>query len=333
MLRIAGVLLLLACLFAGLHLADPERGLSLGNLRDLLNRQGQIGIITIGVAILIITGGIDLSIGSVMALAAVSFIVLIKEARFHPYLALTSVLMGGVLIGLVQGLLTTRLKLQAFLVTLCGMFVFRGLARYVSDKLSDTKMGLVAVAERCPEYVGPINTLRQILIGKDADGRLLYPMQFLVMLAVALVVGILLHKTVAGRYAYAIGHNEQAARYAGIRTERYRVAAFVLCSMLASLAGVMLMLDAGSQMAQNAGSELELYAITGAVLGGCSLRGGEGMMIGIVLGGCVLPLLRNVVNFASIPEELIPIFIGLTLLVGTLADEFFRARANRRGKT
>jgi ribose transport system permease protein len=320
MVRIAGVLGLLAALYVALYFADPNRlSFTVSNLIDVTNRQGQYGVITLGVAVLIVTGAIDLSIGSVVGLSAVGFGLLLTRG-VPPVAALAVVLVGGGLIGLVHGLLVTRLRLQAFLVTLCGLFVYRGLARYLTER----PMGLVTIQRDHPSTTGGINFLRSLLIGKDENGALNYPSMMFAFLALTAVVGLVLHKSVVGRYWYAIGYNESAARYSGISTDRYRLLGFVLCSTLASLGGVMMILDVGTADPNNAGETWELYAITGAVLGGCSLKGGEGTAVGMVLGAMVLPLLKNVVSFYQIPDAVIPAVIGLTLLLGTIADESVR---------
>jgi ribose transport system permease protein len=320
MLRIAGVLSLVVALYVGLYFADPERNaFSPSNLTDVTNRQGFYGVMTLGVAVLIVTGAIDLSIGSVIGLSAVMFGLLMNKG-INPVGAVGIVLAGGILIGLFHGLLVTRLKLQSFLVTLCGLFIYRGLARYLVDR----PVGLVNIQRDQPASAGPIRFLRAVLIGKDENSVLNYPAQMFVLLVLAALVGLILHKSIVGRYWYAIGYNESATRYSGIATDRYRLIAFVLCSFLASLAGVMMLLDVATADPNSAGETLELYAITGAVLGGCSLRGGEGTAVGIVLGAMVLPLLRNLVSFLGIPDPIIPVVIGLALLIGTVADELIR---------
>jgi ribose transport system permease protein len=333
MSRIAGVLTLLVALYVALYFADPGgNSFKESNLIDVTNRQGLFGVITVGVAVLIVTGAIDLSIGSVVGFSAVAAglmmtsginVVGFRTGPVHPYLAVPIVLAMGVVIGLINGLLVTRLKLQSFLVTLCGLFVYRGLARY----LTLSPVGVVGISTTNPSFRDPLNTLRAVLIGKDENSLLRFPMEIVVLLILATIIGLLLHKSVIGRYWYAMGYNESAARYSGIATDRYRLIGFVISSTLASLCGVMLLLDYGTANPTDAGEMWELYAITGAVLGGCSLRGGEGTIVGVVLGAMVLPVLRNLVSFLDIKDALIPAVVGLTLLFGTLADEFFRRRS------
>ena len=324
MKRIAGVLVLLAAMYVALYLSNPN-AFNTTNLLDVANRQGFYGILTAAAAILILSGSIDLSIGSVVGLGAVGFGVLMTNG-VHPYLAVPLVVLGGAVVGLTHGLLVYYLKLQAFLVTLCGMFVWRGVARVLT---SGRETGLQQVVTEHDAYRAPIANLRFFLIGKD-EGVDIFPAMMGVFLVVAVVLGVVLHLTVHGRYWLALGYSETAARYAGVPVGRYRVASFVIASALAALGGVLLMLNYGSAKPDNAGLSLELEAITGAVLGGVSLRGGEGTIVGIALGAAVLPLLTNLVTFLGVPNEVIPVVIGLTLLIGSVADEQIRRRAAGR---
>ena len=324
MKRIAGVTVLLALMYLALYLSRPE-AFNSSNLLDVANRQGFYGILTAAAALLILSGSIDLSIGSVAGLGAIGFGVLMDRG-VHPYLAVPIVLLAGALIGLSHGLLVYGLKLQSFLVTLCGMFVWRGTARLLT---SGRETGIQQVLSAHGEYAGPIDTLRYFLIGKE-DGFDVFPAMLGVFLVIAVVFGFVLHFTVHGRYWLALGYSESAARYAGVPVARYRVASFVIASMLASLAGILLLLNYGSAKPDNAGMGYELEAITGAVLGGVSLRGGEGTIFGIALGAAVLPLLSNLVNFLELSNEVIPVVIGLTLLIGSVADEQIRRRAAGR---
>jgi ribose transport system permease protein len=323
--RILGVVGLVAVLYAAL-LATTPSARAFNNLIDVANLQGRYGVITLGAALVIIVGGIDLSIGSVVGCAAVLFGVLMKGG-VHPYAAVPAVLLFGAIVGLGNGLLVTRLKLQAFLVTLCGMFVYRGLARLLGGTVSRNWVSDPRDPAAHPEFDGPIRTLRMLLVGKDFDGELVFPGQFVLVLLLAAVIGFFLHRTAYGRYWYAIGHNELAARYAGVAVDRQRVALYIACSALAALAGVLLFLDSPSVQSDAAGNSWELYAILGAVLGGCSLRGGEGTAVGMVLGAMVMPVVDNFVNLRGMKSDVIPAVIGLTLLVGTIVDEVIRRRS------
>ncbi|MCU0702739.1 MAG: ABC transporter permease [Fimbriiglobus sp.] len=289
------------------------------NVFEKLNRHGEYGILCIGAGLLILAGGIDLSVGSLVGLAAVLFGVLVEKG-VHPFLALPAVLAVGGTVGLIHGLMVTQVRVQAFLVTLCGMFVYRGLARTISPG----SPGMVRAQEVWPDFSAPLMQLRQWLTGIGADERLGFPGVFVLMLVLAAVAAVFLHRSAFGRYWYAIGYNEQAARYAGVTVWRHKVAVFAVCSLLAALAGVIRFLGAGSVTPSSEGQSFELYAITAAVLGGVSLKGGEGTAVGMVLGALVLPVVNTLMNFAKIPSEWEPWLIGLILLFGTVADELIR---------
>ena len=215
---------------------------------------------------MIITGGIDLSIGSVVGCAAVLFGILM-EAGVHPYLAVLIVVAFGALIGLGTVYLLRRLKLQPFLVTLCGMFIYRGVARILGS--FGTGGGTVSrtrSVQANPDFLEPLSNAALFLAGKDSTGELLFPAQFVLSLLLAAVIGFFLHRTAYGRYWYAIGHNELAAKYAGVNVDRQRVVGYIVCSTLAALAGVLLFLDTPSVQSDSGGFSLELYAILGPFL-------------------------------------------------------------------
>jgi ribose transport system permease protein len=319
--RLAGVVLLLAGLITALGMSN-ENAFGRSNVLSKLNQHGEYGIVCVGAGLLILTGGIDLSLGSVVGLSAVGFGVLMEKG-VPPILALLLVLLSGVAIGLVHGLLVTQQRVQAFLVTLCGMFVYRGLARTICAGST----GMETVSLKHEEFREPLRHLRLWLTGIGLDERLSFPAQFVVMLVLAAAVAVFLHRSAFGRYWYAIGYNEQAARYAGVTVWRHKVAVFCVCSALAALAGVVRFLSAGSVAPSSEGQSYELYAITAAVLGGVSLRGGEGTAVGMVLGALVLPVVNTLMNFTECPPAWEPWIIGLILLFGTVADELIRRRS------
>jgi ribose transport system permease protein len=304
MARLLGVLLIVLVVYAAL-MGTFDFARSLENHQTLARRLGFYGVLTLGVGVLIVSGGIDLSIGSLVGLGAICFGWLMESKGWDPVSAALVIVLAGGFIGLCHGLLVTKLRLQPFLVTLCGLFIYRGLAQGLSDK----SVTLPA----------PGNDLRTFLV----SGKLLgMPHALVLLLVIAGVLSVLLHGSVYGRYWYAIGYNEQAARYAGIRTERYKVSAYILCSTLAGLGGVLFLLENRTATPSSAGSLLELYAITGAVLGGCSLRGGEGTIPGMLLGAAVLPMLQQICTFSrTIGSELEYTVIGSALLVATIANE------------
>jgi ribose transport system permease protein len=318
MTRLLGVLLMVLVLYAIL-MGSFDFARSLDNHQVLARRLGFYGVLTLGVGVLIVSGGIDLSIGSLVGLAAVAFGKLLVDQRMHPVPAAGLVTGATALIGLLHGLLVTQLRLQPFLVTLCGLFMYRGLARKLSSSAIDLPTGRPEVA-----------WLRSFLVSDTTFG---VPHVLLLLLSVAALLAVVLHGSAYGRYWFAIGYNEQAARYAGIATGRYKILAYVICSTLAGLGGVLFLLEYRNATPSSAGSLLELYAITGAVLGGCSLRGGEGTVPGMVLGAAVLPILYQICTYSPyIGSDLEYTVIGAALLQATIANELVaRLSKSREG--
>jgi ribose transport system permease protein len=342
-----------------LILSSNPRARTAQNHQRIAERLALYGILTVGAGILIISGGIDLSIGSVVGLAAVCLGLLLNHG-VPAVLAVAAVLAGGAVIGLGHGLLVTRLRLQPFIVTLCGLFIYRGLAywlampdpgvplrglvRFVSfgafyadaplQQGSAGNVGIGQISSQHPDLIflstgyPSFPRLSEVpVVGAFFTFLANVPVRLWLLAAVAGLAAVLMHKSVYGRYLYALGANEQAARYAGVATGRYKIFAYVLCAVLAALGGMLQLLELKTASPSNTGQWYELYAITGAVLGGCSLRGGEGTVIGILLGTAVLPLLRNLINFSGIPDDLEFTVIGVALLLGTIADELLKRRA------
>jgi ribose transport system permease protein len=325
--RLAGVVVLLGVLWAVLAQSNPY-SLSRMSLLSIFNRHGEYGIICLGAGLLMIAGGIDLSMGSLIALSAVVF-GLQLEAGVPPVVAMLAVLLGGFLIGLIHGVLVTKLGLQAFLVTLCGMFIYRGIAK----TLRDGQLGMEAAKKANidnPGFTDQLLGLRYWLTGLNLDERLVFPGFLVVTLLLIAVGAVFLHRTAYGRYWFAIGYNEQATKYAGIATWKHKLTLFGVCSLLASLAGVMLFLQAGSITPSNEGTGYELYAITAAVLGGVSLKGGQGTAVGLLLGAMVLPVVKSVMLFTNVKQTWEPWIIGLILLLGATVDELIRRYSQKR---
>lgn len=305
-------LLVLVLVIGAVTAALNPRFLSGVNLLNMANLIGLFGVFSIGQGLVIITGGIDLAVGSVFALLGVVFIDLLANHGVSWPVALALVLLGGVAIGLLHGVLVTRAGLQPFVVTLCGLLIYRGAARYYTG---DATIGF--------GYAEGLDALTWLASGRSFG----VPNPFLVLVAVGLVVGVVLHRSVFGRYLYAVGRNEEAARYSGIRTGLVVTGAYVLSGALAGLSTVLLVFYTNSVSPSSFGNFYELYAIAAAVLGGCSLRGGEGSVLGIVLGTVLLQILQNLVNILGIPSSLNFAVMGGVILLGALAD---RQLARRR---
>ncbi len=310
-------LLILVLVIGGITTALNPRFLSAVNLLNMANLIGLFGVFSIGQGLVIITGGIDLAVGSMFALLGVVFMDLLANQGVSWPLALLLVLLGGVLIGALHGVLVTRAGLQPFIVTLCGLLIYRGAARYYTG---DATIGF--------GYTEGLDTLTWLASGRSFG----VPNPFLVLVVVAVVMGVVLHRSVFGRYLFAVGRNEEAARYSGIRTGLVVAGAYILSGGLAGISTVLLVFYTNSVSPSAFGSFYELYAIAAAVLGGCSLRGGEGSILGIVLGTVLLQILQNLVNILGIPSSLNFAVMGGVILLGALADQQLAGRAAAGGR-
>jgi ribose transport system permease protein len=285
------------------------------NVANTANLVGLFGLFAIGQAFVIITGGIDLSVGSVIALLGVLFVNLIVDLAVPWPLAAALMLALGAVLGLSHGLLVTKLRLQPFIVTLCGLLIYRGIARfYTADSTAGFGFGV------------SFPTLEWLTVGRSFG----IPHSFIAMLIIAAIMWVVLHRSVYGRHLYAVGKNEEAARFSGINTRFVIISAYVICTVLTAIAAIFFAMYTRSISPASHGGFYELYAIAAAVLGGCSLRGGEGSIAGVVLGAILLQVLQNLVNLLGIPSSLNFAVMGSVILFGVLADQQVREfRAKR----
>ena len=311
-----GLFLLIVVVGCVVAIMNP-RFLSPINLGNTANLIGLFGLFAIGEGFVIITGGIDLAIGSMFALLGVIYIDLLVTWQLEWWIAVLVVILGGVVLGAIHGFLVTRLRLQPFIVTLCGLLIYRGVARYYTN---DGTAGF--------EFGQSFPTLEWLTTGRTLG----VPHSFIMFLAVAAVMAVVLHRSVFGRYLFAVGKNEEAARYSGIRTQRIVAAAYIISGGLAGLSSIYLAMYTRSISPASHGNFYELYAIAAAVLGGCSLRGGEGSILGIVLGAILLQILQNLVNLLGIPSSLNFAVMGTVILIGVVADQQLTRLRDRRAK-
>jgi ribose transport system permease protein len=280
------------------------------NLVNMANLIGLFGIFSIGQGLVIITGGIELSVGSMFALIGVIFVdLLVNYELAWPLVVLVAIGLGLVF-GAVHGFLVTRLNLQPFVVTLCGLLIYRGIARWY---MADATIGF---------GYGDFDTLFWLASGRTFG----IPHTFIAFLVVAIVMYIVLHKSVFGRHLLAAGKNEEAARFSGINTRLVIASAYMINGALAGLTALFLAFYTSSVSPSAHGNFYELYAIAAAVLGGCSLRGGEGSIVGIVLGTILLQILQNLVNLLGIPTSLNFAVMGTVILAGVLTDQALQRR-------
>ncbi|GLS20371.1 sugar ABC transporter permease [Labrys miyagiensis] len=286
------------------------------NVSNTANLIGLFGLYSIGAGFVIITGGIDLSVGSLFALLGVVFIDLLTNHQLNWGVALLLMVLAGMAIGAIHAFLILRMRVQPFIVTLCGLLLYRGIARWYTG---DSTAGF--------EFGQSFPSLEWLTTGRTYG----VPHSFVMFIVVAVIMGVVLHRSVFGRYLCAVGKNEEAARYSGIPTGRVVAAAYIIASGLAGLSAVYFVMYTRSVSPASHGNFYELYGIAAAVLGGCSLRGGEGSIFGIVLGAILLQILQNLVNLLGIPSSLNFAVMGAVILIGVLADQQFSVYRNWLG--
>lgn len=206
-------------------------------------------------------------------------------------------------------------------MTLCGLLLYRGIARWMTG---DQSQG----------FQGEFDSVRALALARFPVGLETYsvPATVVPVALLAVALAVFLRRTVWGRWLLATGRNESAARYSGIPTDRLVTGAYVACSLFAGLGGMLFIFDIGSAQPSDFGNFYELYAIAAAVLGGCSLRGGEASVVGVLLGAATLQVLRTAIILLRLSSQLEFAVIGAVLLVGVSADELVRRLRERRAE-
>jgi rhamnose transport system permease protein len=273
--------------------------LDLNNLLRTTSDFMEIGIMMLPMVFIIVTGNIDLSIASTLGLSA-SLMGWLYMGGWNIWLAVAVALVVSVLAGLLNGVLIARMRLPALAVTLGTLSFYRGLA-YVL-------LGDQAARDYPPEFT---------YLGQGTLGDTRIPFSMLLFAVLALVFGLVLHKTTFGRYLFAIGNNEAATRYSGVPVARIKIIIFVLSSVMAALAGFILAARFGSTR-PDIGTGLELTVITVTVLGGVSIFGGSGTMVGAVLALLLVGILRFGMGLINLQGQVQDIVIGLLLILSIL---------------
>lgn len=274
------------------------RFLTLFNIRNILTQVSIIAMLALGETFVILTGGIDLSPGSVLALAGAVTATLMKHAGLPVFVAILGGLATGLLCGTFSGLLVTRFKIPSFIATLAMMSIARGGALLITKgiPISSFPKSFRFIAQ----YLGPISVLTIIMFVFFGFAQ------------------ILLSFTIFGRRVYAIGGNEEATRYSGVQVDRVKLVVFALSGLCAALGGVMMdaRLDAAYPVA---GEGYELDAIAACVLGGVSFTGGVGSTAGTLMGALIMTILGNVMNLLRISPFYQYIVRGLVLALAAMS--------------
>ena len=266
------------------------------------------GILALGVTFVIISGGIDLSIGTVMTLAAVITAVTITELHFPVPVGIAAGIATGALAGLVNGTFVAKLKIPSFIATLGMLNVAKGLALVVS--------GLKPIYfNDTPEFnhAAMGSVVGTVIPGLDI------PNLVLVLFGMAIVASLILSRTILGRFTFALGSNEEAARLSGVNVDVWKMAVFTVCGLFTGVAGVLI--GARLNSAQpSLGQGYELDAIAAAVIGGTSLSGGEGSILGTVIGAFIISTLTNGLRILSVPQEWQTVVTGGIVIVAVYLD-------------
>jgi ribose transport system permease protein len=295
--------------------------LSIRNLQVLVQEGTIPAVVALGALMVIISGGIDLSVGSVIALVTVVTMQMYralydKDDPDSGALASLAAVAAGVgvggLCGLANGLIVTRLKVTPFVATLGMMGIARGLAVWLAERR------LLAFPGPTPDWVKSLARVHA--------GITVFNPGFWSLVVLAIGVAILLRYTVLGRYCYAIGSNEATARLCGVPIERSKISIYTLAGLLTGWAGV-LMFAQGSSGNPSAGEGEELFVIAAVVIGGASLTGGRGTVIGTLLGVLILEVLGNGVNTYNVPVEVQFILMGVIIIGNTALSQWQQRRS------
>jgi ribose transport system permease protein len=278
------------------------------NIVGILIATAVNGILALGVTFVIISSGIDLSVGTVMTFSAVMTGMFITNWHMPVWLGVLAGMATGSLCGMVNGLMISKMKLPPFIATLGMLNVAKGLA--------------LVISQLKPIYFNETPIFYQISMG-SVLGKLIpgfnIPNAVLIMFGAAIVAWLVLSKTVLGRYTFALGSNEEATRLSGVNVNQWKVLVYTLCGMFAGLAGVIMAARLNS--AQPAlGQGYELDAIAAAVIGGTSLSGGEGTIVGTIIGAFLISTLSNGLRILSVPQEWQTVVTGVILVLAVFAD-------------
>jgi ribose transport system permease protein len=286
----------------------PERYLSSFNLRIVLSQSVIVAVGAIGMTMIVVAGGIDLSVGAAIALTGVITAVGLQSG-WAPALAVLAAVVAGGVVGTLNGVAITRLRVIPFIVTLGMLGVARGVAKWLAHEQTVN---------------APSTWVNGLLVTFPTPAWLVLPPGVWITLALAVLAAVMLSRTLFGRRIFALGSNEAAARACGVDTDRLTVATYATAGLLFGLAGVLQMsrLRQGDPTVAN-GAELDIIAAV--VIGGGSLRGGEGSILGSMVGALIMAFLRNGCQQAGWPNYLQEIIIGVIIVAAVALD---RVRAN-----
>lgn len=282
-----------------LSIASPHFS-KLDNIINVFIQSSINATIAFGMTLVLLTGGIDLSVGSVLAFCGIIFGMLLKQEIPLIFSVLICILLAG-FVGLLNGLLVTRLSLPPFIATLGMMTISRGFALYISN------------GRAISGFSGKLN-----IIGSGAVFSI--PIMVIIVVMVFITISFVLNQTRSGRYFYAIGGNAEATRLSGINVQKYTTFAYIICGITSGIAAILLTsrLDSAQPVA---GTGYEMNAIAASVIGGTSLSGGEGKLIGTLLGALIISILNNGLNLLNVSAYIQQIAIGIVIILAVSVEK------------
>lgn len=299
-----GALVILLVFFS--VISEPFRTPS--NYVSILVATAVNGVLAMGVTFIIITGGIDLSVGTTMTFCSVILGLVVTNSGMPLWLGIPAALLAGALVGTVNGILIAKARIPPFIATLGMLNVTRGLAQILSDVKP-------IYFEGTPEFYG-------LFMGQWLMG---IPNVVFVMFGAAVVASLILTRTTLGRYAFALGSNEEATRLSGVNVVRWKVGVYALGGLFSGLAGILIAARMTSAQ-PSVGLGYELDAIAAAVIGGTSLSGGEGSIVGTVIGAFIISTLTIGLSITGVPDQWKLVITGL-VVIGAVWLDILRRRS------
>ncbi len=299
-----GALVILLAFFS--VISEPFR--STENYISILVATAVNGVLAMGVTFIIITGGIDLSVGTTMTLCSVVMGLVVTNAGLPLFLGIPAALVAGAVVGMVNGTLIAKAKIPPFIATLGMLNVARGLAQI----LSDVK----------PIYFEGTPQFYDIYMGKYLLG---IPNVVFIMFGAGLIAHLILTRTSLGRYTFALGSNEEATRLSGVNVDRWKIAVYALGGLFSGLAGTLIAARMTSAQ-PSVGMGYELDAIAAAVIGGTSLSGGEGSIVGTIIGAFIISTLTIGLSITGVPDQWKLVVTGLVVIGAVWLDILRRRR-------
>lgn len=272
------------------------------NLVGILVSTAVIGVLALGATFVIITGGIDLALGTVMTFSSVMVGVIITFWGLPVPLGIVGGILAGALCGFISGLMVAKMNIPPFIATLAIMMVTKGLSLVITGAK--------------PIYFNDDPIFAKIAMGKMIPG---IPNTIIIFLLLGVIASIILSKTIIGRYNFALGSNEEATRLSGVNTVKWKIVIYTITGIFSGIAGI-LMASRLNSAQPSLGTGYELEAIAAVVIGGTSLSGGVGSILGTIIGALIMSVLTNGLQIMSVAQEWRTVIVGVVIIIAVYAD-------------